>query len=63
MRASADVKALASGHLERIDHKIAELRSLRQALGTLVENCHGDERPDCPILDDLAGHRNHGAGQ
>jgi len=63
MRASADVKAIASGHLERIDHKIAELRSLRQALGTLVENCHGDGRPDCPILDDLAGHRNHGAGQ
>ena len=54
-RASADVKALAEAHLRRIDRKIAELQSLRGTLGHLVARCHGDERPDCPILDDLAG--------
>ncbi len=54
-RASGDVKAIASGHLERIDAKIAELRSLRRVLASLIETCHGDHRPDCPILDDLAG--------
>ena len=55
-RASADVKAIALGHLAGIDPKIAELQSLRSALGDLIEACHGDHRPDCPILDDLAGH-------
>ena len=54
-RASADVKAIALGHLVRIDRKIAELQSLRSALGVLIEACHGDHRPDCPILEDLAG--------
>ena len=54
-RASADVKALAEAHLRRIDRKIAELEGLRGTLGHLVKQCHGDRRPDCPILDDLAG--------
>ena len=54
-RASADVKAVAEAHLRRIDRKIAELDGLRGTLGSLVARCHGDERPDCPILDDLAG--------
>ena len=54
-RASSDVKALAEAHLRRIDHKIAELEGLRGTLATLVARCHGDELPDCPILDDLAG--------
>lgn len=53
-RASEDVKRLAQGHLERIDTKIAELRSLRATLGDLVATCAGDHRPDCPILADLA---------
>ena len=53
-RASADVKKLALGHLERIDQKIAQLRSMRETLAELVEACHGDHRPDCPILADLA---------
>ena len=53
-RASADVKAVAQSAIERIDQKMAELHSMRATLGTLVERCHGDERPDCPILDDLA---------
>lgn len=54
-RASADVKAIAEAHLTRIDQKLAELQTLRDALTTLVHACHGDHRPDCPIIDDLAG--------
>lgn len=54
-RASADVKRLAAGHLKRIDEKIEELGHMRRALAALVEACAGDERPDCPILQDLAG--------
>jgi Cu(I)-responsive transcriptional regulator len=53
-RASADVKALAGQHLDRIDRKIAELQGLRATLGPLGARCHGDDRPDCPILEDLA---------
>ena len=53
-RASADVKALASEHLERIAQKIDELQAQKSTLETLVTRCHGDDRPDCPILDDLA---------
>ena len=54
-RASADVKALAQHRVEEIDRKIAELHTMRDALDHLIERCHGDDRPDCPILDDLAG--------
>ena len=54
-RASADVKRLAERHLEQIDAKIEELQSMRRTLAHLVEHCAGDHRPDCPILDDLAG--------
>ncbi|MBM7062854.1 Cu(I)-responsive transcriptional regulator [Pseudomonas sp. UL073] len=52
-RASADVKALASGHIDALNRKIAELSGLRDTLQELVEHCHGDHRPDCPILKDL----------
>jgi MerR family transcriptional regulator, copper efflux regulator len=54
-RASAQVKALAEDHRARIDRKIEELRGLRATLDHLIVRCHGDDRPDCPILDDLAG--------
>ncbi|RUM97383.1 Cu(I)-responsive transcriptional regulator [Pseudaminobacter arsenicus] len=54
-RESADVKALAEAKLGEIDRKISELAALREALRHLVEHCHGDARPECPILDDLAG--------
>jgi len=54
-RASADVKAIATEKLGEIDRKIAELSGLRQMLGHLVENCHGDARPECPIIDGLSG--------
>ncbi len=53
-RASADVRALARGHLERIEGKIAELQSLRATLADLVAACAGDHRPDCPILAGLS---------
>ena len=54
-RSSADVKAIAEAKLTEIDRKIAELMGLRRTLQHLVHSCHGDERPDCPILDGLAG--------
>ena len=54
-RASADVKRVAEQHLDAIGRKIAELQGMRATLTHLVEQCHGDDRPECPILDDLAG--------
>jgi Cu(I)-responsive transcriptional regulator len=54
-RASADVKALALGHIRTVERRIAELESIRRTLIDLTHRCHGDNRPDCPILDDLAG--------
>ncbi len=54
-RASADVKALALDKVAAIDRKIDELQSLRATLATLADKCHGDDKPDCPIIDDLAG--------
>lgn len=53
-RESADVKAIALAHLEDVERKVAELIGLRDVLRHLVENCHGDRRPDCPIIDGLA---------
>jgi MerR family copper efflux transcriptional regulator len=53
-RASADVKALAREHIAELNQKIEELASLRNTLQELVEHCQGDDRPDCPILKDLA---------
>ena len=55
-RPSADVKRLAAERLAEIDHRIAQLEAMRRTLASLVRHCHGDERPDCPILDDLEGH-------
>ncbi len=54
-RASADVKAIAREHLAQINDKIAQLQSMADTLGHLVETCAGDNRPDCPILADLGG--------
>ena len=53
-RASADVKRLASRHIEELDARIAAMQAMRRTLVDLTHSCHGDERPDCPILDDLA---------
>ena len=53
-RASADVKALAASHIAELERKISELVSLRNSLRELVTSCHGDQRPDCPIIKALA---------
>ncbi len=53
-RASADVREIAIKHITDLDKKVAELKGMRATLTHLVEKCHGDDRPDCPILDDLA---------
>jgi Cu(I)-responsive transcriptional regulator len=54
-RASADVKAIAAEKIRQIERKISELNSLKSTLASLVKNCHGDNHPDCPIIDDLSG--------
>lgn len=54
-RASAEVKEIASSHVAALETKIAELQTMVQTLNHLVHCCGGDSRPDCPILDDLAG--------
>jgi Cu(I)-responsive transcriptional regulator len=53
-RASADVKQVAQDHLDKIEDKIAQLQSMQATLQHLVRECAGDNRPDCPILSDLA---------
>ena len=53
-RASADVKKLALRHIADLDKRIAEMQAMRTTLQTLASCCHGDQRPDCPILEDLA---------
>ena len=54
-RSSKKVRELALNHLQELDARILELQEIRQAIAHLADHCHGDERPDCPILDGLAG--------
>ena len=54
-RASADVKALALARAAELKRKANELDAMRRSLEHLAANCHGDNRPDCPILGNLAG--------
>ena len=53
-RPSRQVRALAQAHIEELDEKLGELQAMRAALEHLVRCCHGDDRPDCPIIDTLA---------
>ena len=53
-RASSEVKELATAHIKLMETKIFELQNMVQTLRHLSKNCHGDHRPDCPILNDLA---------
>ncbi len=53
-RASADVKRIAEAHVADLQRRIDEMQSMQRTLKQLAHSCHGDERPDCPILDDLA---------
>jgi Cu(I)-responsive transcriptional regulator len=54
-RASAQVKKLARAHAAELAQKVRELQSMQRTLENLARHCHGDDRPDCPILDDLEG--------
>jgi hypothetical protein len=60
-RASADVKRIALQHIKKLERKTDELGEMARTLQHLAETCHGDNRPECPILDTLAevDHRNH----
>jgi Cu(I)-responsive transcriptional regulator len=60
-RESAEVKALANRHISDLDRKIALLGEMRATLATLADACDGDHRPDCPIIEGLAGEHAHHA--
>lgn len=53
-RASSEVKSLALQHVKALDEKILQLEAMSKTLKQLARNCHGDGRPDCPILEGLA---------
>lgn len=53
-RSSSDVKRIARTHIADLERRLAEMQVMKQALEQLVSCCHGDERPDCPILEGLA---------
>ena len=53
-RASKEVKRIALDHIEALDRKIAEMQAMKRTLETLAQHCHGDDHPECPILDDLS---------
>jgi len=59
-RSSAAVKKIAGGHMEVLKTRIAEMQAMVATLQHLTHHCHGDQRPDCPILEDLAGVRKNG---
>jgi MerR family copper efflux transcriptional regulator len=54
-RASASVKRIAQKHVDELSQRIEAMQAMQRTLGELLTHCHGDDRPDCPILDDLAG--------
>lgn len=54
-RASSGVKRIAQQHLDELSARIASMQAMQRTLQDLLRHCHGDARPDCPILDDLAG--------
>ncbi len=54
-RTSASVKRVAQKHLDELQQRIADMQAMQATLAHLVHCCHGDQRPDCPILEDLAG--------
>ncbi|WP_019939563.1 Cu(I)-responsive transcriptional regulator [Bordetella sp. FB-8] len=54
-RASSDVKRVALQHVQELERKVAELQQMADTLKHLAQNCHGDSRPQCPIIDELEG--------
>jgi len=61
-RPSAEVKAIALRHIAALDEKAAALAAMSRTLKHLASNCHGDNRPDCPILDALDSHESNNPG-
>ncbi len=61
-RASASVKRIAQKHVDDLAARIEAMQAMQRTLGRLLHHCHGDERPDCPILDDLASRTGAGHG-
>jgi len=53
-RTSASVKRIAQKHVDELAARIEAMQAMQRTLGQLLHHCHGDDRPDCPILDDLA---------
>ena len=53
-RASSQVKSIAQAHIDDLNQRIADMQAMQRTLQSLVQCCHGDDRPDCPILEDLA---------
>lgn len=53
-RVSAEVKSLTMSHIKNLEEKINDLQAMRSALMNLAKHCHGDDRPACPILEDLS---------
>ena len=60
-RASAEVKQLAQQHASELGERIAEMQAMQRTLQDLARRCHGDQRPECPILDELSGDCGSGA--
>lgn len=56
-RASKDVKRIALARIDDLERRIEEMQTMKRALEQLARCCHGDSRPDCPILDGLAAMR------
>lgn len=54
-RASASVKRIARAHVEDLERRIRQMEAMHRSLLDLLDHCHGDARPECPILQDLAG--------
>lgn len=53
-RASSEVKRIALAHVADLDRRLVEMTAMKRSLEALASCCHGDERPDCPILDGLS---------
>ncbi|MCA1368346.1 Cu(I)-responsive transcriptional regulator [Bradyrhizobium sp. BRP14] len=54
-RTSADVKAVALEHIAELERKIAAIQEMAETLKHLASHCHGDDRPECPIIEEIAG--------
>jgi len=61
-RTSASVKRIAQAHADDLGKRIEAMQAMQKTLATLIHCCHGDQRPDCPILEDLSGNRDAQAG-